>query len=108
MLTLMSSLLAIVEDRFGDAIVLMDGDSFQDPEGRFLLARHLAYVDRSEQALEMIVKAISDGFVCAPQTLRNDPWLGSVRAHPGFAGLLRSSEDLVESARRSWRAWQTR
>jgi hypothetical protein len=72
-----------------------------EPEMVFYFSRHLARIDKGDEAPEMIVRAGEDGFLCAPQTLRNDPWLESVRALGGFADLLRRSEIQMETTRRA-------
>lgn len=103
MMTGMTSLLAIVEERFEDAMTLMEHKwAFEEPEMLFYLGRHYSYMGRGNDALRTIMKAIDAGFLCAPQTLRGDPWLGSVRAHPGFAELLRTAEETVQSTRGKW------
>jgi DNA-binding winged helix-turn-helix (wHTH) protein len=102
----MSSLLAIVEERFSDAVAIMESRvAFEEPELLFYFARHYGYLDRADEALRMMRRVVDQGFVCSPQTLRDDPWLDSVRARPGFSELLRTAEDAVEITRRKWRSW---
>jgi hypothetical protein len=102
----MSSLLAIVEERFSDAVAIMENRvAFEEPELLFYLARHYAYLGRADEALQMIRRVGNQGFACAPQTLQDDPWLGSVRAHRGFGELLRTAEDAAENTRRKWQSW---
>jgi DNA-binding winged helix-turn-helix (wHTH) protein len=104
----MESLLALLEERFGDAVTHFEAcGSFVEPEMLFYFARHFAYMDRGGEALQMIGRAADAGFVCAPQTLRNDPWLESVRAHSWFGELLRDLEDRVKNARTKWLAWES-
>jgi DNA-binding winged helix-turn-helix (wHTH) protein len=103
LLAAMASLLAIVEERFGEAVALMEAcESFSEPETLLYFARHFARMDRGGEAVQMIGRAADAGFVCAPQTLRGDPWLESVRTHPWFGELLRSSEEMLKNARTRW------
>jgi hypothetical protein len=93
---LMSSLLAIVEGRPDDARECMGSMQItHEPEVLIYLARHYAYLGASDLAMSTLSDAIKGGFVCAPATLRSDPWLGSVRVHPGFRSLLITVEKLV-------------
>lgn len=102
----MESLLAIVEGRFEEAVApIRNARGFVEPEMLFYFARHFSGIGRSDDAVEMIERATDAGFVCSAQTLRNDPWLESVRSHPQFAALLRNAEDLVDAARVKWRPW---
>ena len=104
----MESLLALLEERFGDAVTHFEAcGSFVEPEMLFYFARHFAYMERGGEALQMIGRAADAGFVCAPQTLRNDPWLESVRAHSWFGELLRDLEERVQNARTKWLAWES-
>ena len=99
----MTSLCAISEGRFEDAIALMDGRGhLPEPEMLFYFARHYAYAGRADRAIAAINEAAASGFVCGSHTLRSDPWLESVRADPGFLPLLRNAEDLTARARRVW------
>jgi DNA-binding winged helix-turn-helix (wHTH) protein len=107
MLAAMASLLAIVEERFGEAVALMEAcESIEEPETLIYFARHFARIDRGGEAVQLIRRAGDAGFVCAPQTLRSDPWLEPVRMHPWFGELLRSSEEQVKNARAIWQPWE--
>lgn len=99
----MTSLLAIAEGRFEDAVTLMDSRGYlPEPEIFVYLARHYAYAGRASRAIAAINEAAASGFVCGSCTLRCDPWLESVRADPGFLALLSTAEELTARARRVW------
>lgn len=103
--TAMASLLAIVEGRFADAIALLEAQTrIADAEMLFYFARHHARMDRPGEAISAIEQASRSGFVCSPQTLRLDPWLASIRAHPGYPALLRQAEKLTSEAQSLWSA----
>jgi serine/threonine protein kinase len=63
----------------------------RDPEGRFYVARHLAYLGDTDAAVAMFTRVVPDGFFCLPALMR-DPWLDSLRALPAFAAILREAE----------------
>ena len=93
---LMSSLLAAVEGRVNDAIECMQSMQIaNEPEALIYLARHYSYIGASDLAIATFDQAIASGFVCAPSTLRDDPWLESIRTHPEFPALIRTAEKLV-------------
>jgi serine/threonine protein kinase len=61
--------------------------TFRDPEGMYYLARQLGYLRQEAQALDMLSRAIDNGFFCHPAMLL-DPWLDSLRARREFTGLM--------------------
>jgi serine/threonine protein kinase/tetratricopeptide (TPR) repeat protein len=61
--------------------------TFRDPEGMYYLARQLGYLRKEAQALDMLSRAIDNGFFCHPAMLL-DPWLDSLRARSEFTGLM--------------------
>jgi serine/threonine protein kinase/tetratricopeptide (TPR) repeat protein len=63
----------------------------QDPEGRFYVARHLAFLGDVDGALDLLAHIIPDGFFCLPALMR-DPWLDRLRGMPAFATILRAAE----------------
>jgi hypothetical protein len=65
--------------------------TLKDPEGRFYLARHLAYLGDVDGALAILAQVIPDGFFCLP-ALTRDPWLDALRAMPAFVSILREAE----------------
>jgi serine/threonine protein kinase len=62
-----------------------------DPEGRFYIARSLAFFGEHAEALELLAGVVEGGFFCLPAFTR-DPWLDGVRGTPEFAALLRRAE----------------
>jgi len=62
-----------------------------DPEGRYYMARHFAYLGETTRALAMLAGCIDGGSFCVP-VLAKDPWLDSVRGMPEFAALLGRAE----------------
>jgi tetratricopeptide (TPR) repeat protein len=65
--------------------------NIKDPEGRFYVARHLAYLGDLEGALALFAHVVPDGFFCLP-ALTRDPWLDTLRAAPAFVSILRDAE----------------
>jgi DNA-binding winged helix-turn-helix (wHTH) protein len=100
--TLLASLLAVLEKRTDEAIHLMQGaDTMHEPEIMVYFARHYAVLGLPELAEKALRQAAAAGFICAPDTLKNDSWLKSLRQHTGFPSLLHSMEVLVDEARSS-------
>ncbi len=62
-----------------------------DPEGRFYVARHLAYLGDRDGALALLEHVVRDGFFCLPAFTR-DPWLDSLRGTAQFASVLHHAE----------------
>jgi tetratricopeptide (TPR) repeat protein len=97
---LMASLAAALEEKFDEARRCMDAMRIpREPEVMIYLARHYSYMEASDSAIKMLKQAMQCGFVCAPETLRSDPWLSTARAHPEFGSVLADSEALVGQAR---------
>ena len=89
MTALMKSLLAVLEERNVEAVMLMAGaDTVREPEILIYFARHFAYMGLADGAMEAVKQARDAGFVCAAQTLRIDPWFGALREHLEFEALL--------------------
>jgi TolB-like protein len=63
----------------------------RDPEGRYHVARHLARLEKADEALSFLGDAVRDGFFCVPAFVR-DPWIDPLRALPGFAAIMREAE----------------
>jgi serine/threonine protein kinase/tetratricopeptide (TPR) repeat protein len=63
----------------------------RDPEGRFYLARQLAYAGQTDEALDVLNRVVEDGFFCLP-VLGRDPWLDRVRGTAGFVSILHRAE----------------
>jgi DNA-binding winged helix-turn-helix (wHTH) protein len=100
MRALISSLLAVLEEDAHTAVRIMKSVEIRsEPEILIYFSRHysqLGLVDEAEAMLKVSAKA---GFICAPETLRNDPWLGPLRGQPNFEKLLEASKLHVERAR---------
>jgi non-specific serine/threonine protein kinase len=62
-----------------------------DPEGRFYLARQLAFLNEPAGALNLLTHVVDDGFFCLPAFSR-DPWLDSLRGTAEFASIMRRVE----------------
>jgi serine/threonine protein kinase len=77
---------------------LMKG-TFRDPEGIFYLARQLSFLNEKEKALEMLSRAIQNGFFCYPAMVR-DPWLDSLRGSVEFTELIGKAKELHREAGR--------
>ena len=71
--------------------------TFRDPEGMYYMSRQLSYLGHEPYALDMLGRAIDNGFFCYPAMVR-DPWLDNLRASPGFTALLRKSDQLHREA----------
>jgi len=103
MMTLMSSLLAVLDGQPERAADLMrDSEGIRDPEVLFYLARHYAMLDDLEGAVQMLRRARLAGF-WSPYTMKNDPVFSRLRSHAEFqsemmeAGRLEShSRDLLQ------------
>jgi serine/threonine protein kinase len=65
--------------------------NISDPEGRFYVARHLAYLGDRAGALGLLAHVVEDGFFCLP-ALTRDPWLDSLRGTAQFASVLHHAE----------------
>jgi tetratricopeptide (TPR) repeat protein len=71
--------------------------TFRDPEGMYYMARQFSYFREEDPALEMLSRAIDNGFFCH-QTMVRDPWLDALRARPEFTDLLRKAHQLQREA----------
>lgn len=65
--------------------------NIRDPEGRFYVARQLAYLGDTENSLALLKNVVEDGFFCLP-ALTQDPWLDPLRGTAEFAAVLRVAE----------------
>jgi DNA-binding winged helix-turn-helix (wHTH) protein len=106
MTALMSSLLALLEGRAGDAVRLMEtADATHEPEILVYFARHYSRLKLADSAVRALKQAAQSGFVCAPKTLTSDVWLNALRKHPEFGSLLSTAETLVAEARSTFDAY---
>ena len=69
----------------------IDDAGFEDREGTFYLARHLAALGEPDKAIELLDKSERGGFALVAHTAR-DPWLSSIRDRPEFKNILRRAE----------------
>jgi len=86
----LTSLRALLEGNRQESLAASDElrtATFRDPEGIYYLARQLSFLGEQEQALEILSRAIENGFFCYPAMVR-DPWLDAIRARPEFTALL--------------------
>jgi tetratricopeptide (TPR) repeat protein len=85
------SLRAIIEGRKNEALVtLRQQSAIPDPEGRWYVARSLAYIGSADEALPLLA-VVEEGFFCLSAFTR-DPWLDAVRGLPEFAVIVRRAE----------------
>jgi DNA-binding winged helix-turn-helix (wHTH) protein len=98
--TLLDSLLAVLENRADEAVHLMrNADTTCEPEILVYFARQYAKLGLPELAGKAVKQAAASGFVCAPQTLKNDSWFQSLRDDARFPALYKSMETRTENAR---------
>jgi len=69
--------------------------TFRDPEGWYLLARQLGYLNESERAFSALSR--TGGFFCY-SALAADPWLDSLRGYPEFKQILRKAQTQHQEA----------
>jgi DNA-binding winged helix-turn-helix (wHTH) protein len=98
MLSLMASLLAVLENRGEDAIALMERkDIIREPEGLFYLARHYGMLNAAGPAIPMVRRARLGGF-WSSATLELDPAFAGIRNGPEFDNELREARRLEQHA----------
>ncbi len=73
------------------AIGRIAASDFRDPEGLFYLSRHLAHLQATAEALDLLDRVVTGGFFCFPAMAR-DPWLDPLRKKAAFTRLLRRAE----------------
>jgi len=71
--------------------------TFRDPEGMYYLGRQISYLGEEAAALEMLGRAVDNGFFCYPAMLR-DPWLDGLRARTEFMTLMRKAQHRYQEA----------
>lgn len=99
MSALLGSLLAVLQGRREQAVRLMESaDTTREPEIMVYFARHYAQIGLAAAAGKSLQKAFRAGFVCAPETLADDPWFASLRKHRGFAAILDEARAQVSEA----------
>ena len=75
--------------------------SMRDPEGIYLGVRSLALLGLHDEALRHFERVVDGGYYCVPN-FAQDPWLASLRAHPGFDAIMKRARALHEEARRAF------
>jgi non-specific serine/threonine protein kinase len=88
-----SSLRALLEGKDDESVAWIQrtlAGGFPDPEGLYYLARKLAFLGRTEQALEVLGRSVAGGFFPV-STMSRDPWLDSLRDHPGLDAIIREA-----------------
>jgi len=96
----LTSLRALLEGKREESLAASDElmkATFRDPEGMYYLARQLGYLREEAAALDMLSRAIDNGFCCHPAMLR-DPWLDSLRARTEFTGLMSKAHQMHREA----------
>jgi tetratricopeptide (TPR) repeat protein len=88
MFGLMSSLLALAEDRSRDAAEIIEATKVaHEPEVLFYMARHLSRAGDASAAIRLLRRARVEGFT-ASRPVAEDPWFAALRAHPEFTSVL--------------------
>lgn len=94
------SLRALLEGNRGESLEASQEllkATFRDPEGMYYLGRQIGYLGEEAAALEMLGRAVTNGFFCYPAMLR-DPWLDGLRARPEFMALMRKAQHQHQEA----------
>lgn len=78
-----------------------------EPEILVYFARRYSQIELADSAVRTLKPAVQLGFLCAPETMKSDIWLSSVRGHPEFDFLLNTAEALIEKAQSSFKAYTT-
>ena len=81
----------ILNENAESATIIGSLRTIYDPEARYYVARHLAYLGHKEDALDLLARVVEDGFFCAP-ALTRDPWLDSLRGDSAFGSILGRAE----------------
>jgi non-specific serine/threonine protein kinase len=87
---IMQSLRYYLEGNFVECLKAIDAgasDARTDPETFLYIARHLALIEQTERAVQVLFHVIEKGFVCAA-TIENDPCFASLHSSPGYDQLL--------------------
>ena len=75
---------------------LMNGP-FKDPEGKYYLARQLAFLNDIDRAAHVLKSTVDGGYFCYPQ-MASDPWLDPVRGDAEFKRILYRAQALHQEA----------
>jgi tetratricopeptide (TPR) repeat protein len=90
------SLRALLEGKREESLAASDElrqATFRDPEGMYYQSLQYCVLGSNTHALEMLARAIDNGFFCYPAMVR-EPWLDSLRGLPEFTALLRKAHGL--------------
>lgn len=79
--------------------ICLSQELYEDPESSLYFARHLSFCGRIGPALGFLRQAI-DGGLSAPDMLRRDTWLSSLRSRPEFEQLLKKAIGIQERGHR--------
>jgi TolB-like protein len=96
----LTSLRALLEGKHEESLAASEElmkATFRDPEGMYYLARQLSYLREEAPALDMLSRAIDNGFFCHQAMLR-DPWLDALRGRTDFAALVNKAHQLHREA----------
>jgi DNA-binding winged helix-turn-helix (wHTH) protein len=105
MRALMSSLLAVLQKEADEAVRIMKSVEIRrEPEILIYFSRHYSQLGLVGEAEATLKASAQAGFTCAPETLRNDPWLAALREEPNFISVLKASKSHVERARSKYSA----
>jgi serine/threonine protein kinase len=80
-----------------EAVHVILGSGFRDPEGLMFAARGVARVGDAPLALDILGRVVAGGLFCA-RTLRTDPGLESLRGEARFAAITQRAEAGVREA----------
>jgi serine/threonine protein kinase len=102
----LTSLRTLLEGNREESVAVSDElmqATFRDPEGMYYLARQLGYLGEKARALDLLSRAIDNGFFCHQAMLR-DPWLDSLRGQTEFTALLNKALQLHREALTAFQA----
>ena len=93
---------ALLTRDFTAALPMMDRfRDFPDPEGLYYLGHAFAYFGRNAEALELLDRAVAEGFFCFG-AYAGDPWLDGLRAEPAFVAILNRADARTRDAQRAF------
>lgn len=95
-----SSSRALAEGARAEAIELIERGLallHRGPEELYQHARSLGYLSQHERALEVLQRAVDEGFFCYPALVR-DPWLQPLRANPAFEAIRQQALERHQAA----------
>lgn len=108
MTSLLRSLTAVLEGKREEAVRWMEGaDTTREPEILVYFARNYACLGDYPLAVKALQQASRAGFLCAPETLRTDPWLKGLEARPEYAEFVSTAETAIQKAETDFRQYQT-